>query len=182
MKSRQDQSESLPAGAAADSAPDNPGDAARPLRSSVTAWHEAGHAVVALSLGRPVQKVTILPDDLRLGRCEFQKATFRPSEDWLEREMLISLAGAAAEALHTGRYDWDGAFEDLKIVRKLARQRAGEKQAERLERRMLSKVEHLLSQDAVLRAVELIAAELLRCGTISGRAARHFFDQATKRR
>jgi hypothetical protein len=59
----------------------------------------------------------------------------------------------------------------------LARQRAGEKQAERLQKRMLAKVEHLLSQPATWRAVELIAEELIRSETISGRAAVHLLEQ-----
>ena len=44
--------------------------------------------------------------------------------------------------------------------------------------RLLAKAEHLLAKDGHWRAVELIAAELLRYGAISGRAARHLFDQA----
>jgi ATP-dependent Zn protease len=141
------------------------------------AYHEAGHAVAALALGRPVQHVSVLPDRENLGLCEFRKGAFRPSEDWLEREILISLAGIAAEARFTGNYAWDGASRDLQFVRRLAVERAGERRAERLERRMLSKVEHLLAQEGHWRAVELIAAELLARGAISGRAARHLFDQ-----
>src|SRR5437763_7315237 len=140
-----------------------------------TAYHEAGHAVVALSLGRPIQRVSILPDSARLGQCEFGKAVFRPSEDWLEREILIALGGLAAEARLTGDYAWDAADRDRQYVRQLAVQRAGERQAERLERRLLSKAEHLLAQEGHWRAVELIAAELLRRGDISGRTATHLF-------
>ncbi len=142
-----------------------------------TAYHEAGHAVIALALGRAVQRVSILPGHAWLGRCEFQKGRVRPSEDWLEREILISLAGAAAEARLTGVYDWDGAVADRRNVRRLAVQRASERQAERLERRLLSKVEHLLDQAGHWRAVGLIAEELLRCETISGRAVQHLFDR-----
>jgi ATP-dependent Zn protease len=142
-----------------------------------TAYHEAGHAVVALALGRPVHRVSVLPDRVRLGQCEFRKGLVRPSEDWLEREILIALGGIAAEACHTGDYAWGGAAHDRQYVRDLARQRAGERQAERLERRLLAKAEHLLSKEGHWRSVELIAAELLRCGTLSGRAARHLFDR-----
>ena len=63
-----------------------------------TAYHEAGHAVLAFVLDRPVQCVSILPDRDHLGICEFGKAVYRPSEDWLEREILIALGGIAAEA------------------------------------------------------------------------------------
>lgn len=145
-----------------------------------TAYHEAGHAVIALALGREVQRVSILPGRGWLGRCEFKKGRVRPSEDWLEREILISLAGAAAEARHTGAYAWEGAIADLRAVRRLAVQRASERQAEKLESRLMAKVEHLLNQAGHWRAVELIAAELLRCETISGRAVRHLFDQGSR--
>ena len=146
-----------------------------------TAYHEAGHAVMALLLGRPVDHVSIRPDAQRLGHCEFRKAVFRPSEDWLERELLIALSGLAAEALHAGAYAWEGAARDLAYAEELARQRTGaERPAKRLTERTLSKAEHLLSRAAAWRAVERLAAELLRVGAISGRAARHFFAEATE--
>ncbi|OWK40856.1 cell division protein FtsH [Fimbriiglobus ruber] len=143
-----------------------------------TAYHEAGHAVVALALGRPVHRVSVLPNHERLGQCEFRKGVFRPSEDWLETEILISLAGLAAEARHTGTYDRAAAGRDLRYVRKLSVQRASERQLERYERRMLAKTENLLADDGHWRAVERIAAELVARGVVSGRAARHFFDEA----
>jgi hypothetical protein len=145
--------------------------------NEVTAYHEAGHAVVALALGRPVHRVSVLPNRDRLGQCEFRKGVTRPSEDWLEREILISLAGMAAEAQHTGTYGFEEADRDLRYVRRLVLQRTSERQAERFERRMLAKVEHLLSDEGHWRAVELIAAELVKHGVISGRAAKHLFDR-----
>ena len=144
-----------------------------------TAYHEAGHAVLALSLGRPVQRVSILPNHLRLGQCEIQKGTFRPSKDVLETEILILLGGPAAEARVTGSFCYQGAAQDLRGVRKLVQRRAvGEKQIERLERRMLDKADHILRQPAIWLATQRIAAELLHRTTISGRAARHLFDEA----
>lgn len=145
--------------------------------NEATAYHEAGHAVVALVLGRPVHQVSILPDRELLGICQFGKPPVRPSEDWLEREMLIALAGIAAEARHSGTYNWEGANRDMQYVHRLAVQRAGERRAERLERRLLAKTEHLLAQEKYWRAVELIVGELLRSHVISGRAARHLFDR-----
>jgi ATP-dependent Zn protease len=146
-----------------------------------TAYHEAGHAVAALALDRPVVKVSILADRDRAGICFFGKAVFRPSEDWLEREVLIALAGLAAEARQTGEYNRDAAARDLRYARQLSVQRAGnDRQAERLERRLLSKAEHLLQRGSHWDAVERIAAELLRAGEISGRQARHLFDEAVR--
>lgn len=143
-----------------------------------TAYHEAGHAVIALVLGRPVQAVSVLPTRDRLGVCQFRNPVFRPSEDWLEREILIALAGLAAEAKHTGTYGYEEAARDLVYARKLIVQRAGERRAERLEKRLLSKVEHLLDQEATWRAVELIVVELLAQGEISGRTAVHLYERA----
>jgi ATP-dependent Zn protease len=151
-----------------------------PPYDEATAYHEAGHAVVALALGRPIHRVSVLPNRERLGQCEFRKGLVRPSEDWLEREILIALGGVAAEARRTGVYAWDQATRDSRYVRDLAVRRAGERQAERLERRLLAKAEHLLAREGHWRAVELIAAELRRSGTISGRAARHLFDQGCR--
>src|SRR5688572_20133984 len=137
----------------------------KPVCDEATAYHEAGHAVVALILGRPVDEVSVLPRRDFLGVCKFGKARLRPSEDWLEREMLIALGGIAAEARHTGNYAWDAADRDYQYVRDLAVERAGERRAERLQRRLLAKVEHLLAQEPHWRAVELIAKELL-CRTV----------------
>lgn len=147
-----------------------------------TAFHEAGHAVMALVVGRPVQRVSIEPNAVRLGRCELQRGRFRPTQDELEAEALFLLAGVAAQARHSGEYDWAGAADDLREVRELAASRAAdERKAERLVRRLLDKTEHLLNRPAVWLAVEQIANELLRATTISGRAARHLFEQAAAR-
>ena len=146
----------------------------------ITAYHEAGHAVVALALGRPVQHVSILPDRNLLGWCEFKKGVFRPSEDWVEREVLIALAGMAAEARLTGNYSYEGAAIDLRYARRLLVGRAGDRRADRLERRLLSKVENLLADDGNWLAVEAIARELLAQKSISGRAAKHLYEQALR--
>ncbi|MFO0806931.1 MAG: hypothetical protein U0791_27835 [Gemmataceae bacterium] len=151
-----------------------------PAHDPATAYHEAGHAVIALALDRPVHRVSVLPNRERLGQCEFGKGVSRPSEDWIEREILISLAGMAAEAKHTGTYGFAEADRDLRYVRRLVLKRTSERAAERYERRLLAKVEYLLADDAHWNAVERIAAELLKHGAISGRAARHLFDLAQR--
>lgn len=153
---------------------------ADPQHDSATAFHEAGHAVVALCLGRPVHRVSVLPNQLRLGQCEFGKGRFKASEDVLECEILIALAGFAAEARHTGTYHREAANQDLRHVRRLVLERKSERAAPRYEERMLAKVEAMLLDDSTWRAIELIAAELLKHGVISGRAVRHLFEQATR--
>ncbi len=148
-----------------------------------TAYHEAGHAVAALALGQPVHRVSIRPKEQWLGRCEFQKGRIRPAHDPFETQVMIMLAGLSAEARHTGIYAFDGAARDLWAVRSLTERRgASQKQVERLERRMLDKTEHLLNQPGMWEAVVSIATELVSRTEISGRAARHLYDQATRRK
>src|SRR3954470_11076447 len=113
----------------------------QPAYDPATAYHEAGHAVVALCLDRPVHRVSVLPNRDRLGQCEFAKGRFKPSEDALEREILIALGGMAAEARFTGTYHMDAADHDLRYVRRLVLERKSERAASRYEERMLSKVE-----------------------------------------
>jgi len=153
----------------------------QPHDEQATAYHEAGHAVLALLLERTVQHVSILPNREHLGICEFGKGSVRRSEDWLEREILIALGGIAAEARLTGDYAWDGAARDQKYVERLAVQRAGESRADKLQRRLLAKAEHHLADEGAWLAVELIAAELLRVKEISGRTALHLFERAMAR-
>jgi hypothetical protein len=156
--------------------------AAQRLRA--TAFHEAGHAVMAITLGRSIQKVTISPAQLqtgggRLGACEIQKGRSKATKDPLEDDVLILLAGMVAEARFTGEYCQQGAAQDLRAVRRLLLTRArNQRELDRLERRLLDKTEHLLSADGLANAIELIADQLLQSTTISGRAVRHFINQA----
>lgn len=153
---------------------------------TATAWHEAGHAVMAVSLGRSIEKVTISPARLqtggsRLGICRIQKGRSRKSNDRLEDDVMILLAGMVAESRVTGRYCADGAAQDLAFVERLLSDRArNERQLERLTKRILDKTEHVLAEETHAEAIKLVADELVRKVTISGRAVRHFFEQATK--
>src|SRR5439155_12145082 len=97
----------------------------------VTAYHEAGHAVIALALGRTIHKVSALPNRERLGECRFGKGNARAADDWIEREILIALAGPAAEARFTGTFADEEAKEDLRFVRRLALERKSDRAAER---------------------------------------------------
>ncbi len=145
----------------------------------LTAFHEAGHAIIALVMGRDVHRVSIIPAKTRLGHCELKKGASKTAKDWLESEVLILLAGVAAEGRLTGQYCWSGAARDLKQARMLTESRAGSaQQAERLEKRMLDKVEHLLDMPEHWEAIQSVARELLMKQTVSGRAARHYYQMA----
>lgn len=170
--------------------PDQPGtDSARQstFERTATAWHEAGHAVMALSLGRTIEKVTISPARLntggtRLGICRIQKGRRKASKDQLEADVMILLAGMVAESRFTGRYCTNGAAQDLAFVEQLLSTRASsDRQLERLTRRMLDETEHVLADTGHAEAIEIIATDLVARMTVSGRAVRHYFEQAMKK-
>lgn len=148
----------------------------------LTAHHEAGHAIVALAMGREVHRVSIVPAKSRLGHCELKKGSARNVKDWLEAEALILLAGVAAEGRLSGQYCWSGASRDLRQVRELTAMRAGsDEQAARLEKRLLDKVENLLDSEEIWEAIQAVAGELLTRQTISGRNARHHYEMSKAR-
>ena len=155
-------------------------------RRLATAFHEAGHAVMAQIVGRPIEKVSIAPAHLqnggmRLGLCKIQKGRSRASRDSLEDEVMVLFAGMVAESHLTDRYCQSGAGQDLRTIRRLLSNRAGnERQREKLERRLLEKTEHVLSDKCHCKAIELVANEFVLHETISGRAVRHLLSQALK--
>jgi hypothetical protein len=149
------------------------------MRKELTAYHEAGHAVMALLMGRSVQKVSIIPSQNRLGAVTMQKGRSKQVQDKLEAEMLILLAGMAAEGRISGQYNLQGAAQDLRMTEKLAMSRAGNaRQATKLIHKMLDKTQHLLTSKGTWAAVKAIAKELLEHESISGRAAKHHLEMA----
>ena len=145
----------------------------------LTAYHEAGHAVMALLMGRSIQKVSIIPSQNRLGSCTIQKGRAKQVQDKLEAEILILLAGMAAEGRKSGRYNVQGASQDLRAVEKFAMSRSGNlRQATKLVDKMLDKTLHLLANKATWTAVKVIVGELIERESISGRAAKHHLTLA----
>lgn len=146
-----------------------------------TAYHEAGHAVVALALGRAVEKLSIVRNSLRLGAVNFSSRRTGRRQDYFENEAMILLAGIISEGRVTGKLNWSGANQDMLQLERMISSRVHQaKAAERLQRRLFDKTEHLLSQSEIWTAVEKIAQSLLQHRSLSGRAARHLFDEANK--
>jgi hypothetical protein len=89
---------------------------------SLTAVHEAGHAVMAELCGRLLTEVEIVGDHEHAGSV--QSRAFNPSPDAetedIERHLKIILAGIVAEAMVSGREGWDETSEDLDTAVRLA--------------------------------------------------------------
>ena len=95
-----------------------------PAEQHITAYHEAGHAVVAhyLPTADPVRKVTIMPRGLSGG-----STLFLPAEDpsylsrtHLREQLVVALGGRAAEEIVLEEIT-TGASNDIERVAKLAR-------------------------------------------------------------
>lgn len=87
-----------------------------------TAWHEAGHAVVASVVGQPVLYATLRPRDGAAGTVRY--SGYMPERPWNWRDAgAVSFAGIAAEqTVESSRADLVyGGYYDLRNARCLAR-------------------------------------------------------------
>lgn len=96
-----------------------------PIERKTVAYHELGHALVALSLpGQdPVQKVSIIPRGIGALGYTLQRPTedrFLMTTDELKNKMVVLLGGRAAEDLFFGTVS-TGASDDLVKVSEIAR-------------------------------------------------------------
>jgi hypothetical protein len=96
----------------------------RPMLYHPTAYHEAGHAVMAYFLGVRLNKVSIVPDKDYVGIVLHEKVvrgrspeidTSLRNFDRMEKLARIALAGNVAQKLHAPR-SHDGASSDRQTV------------------------------------------------------------------
>jgi hypothetical protein len=93
-----------------------------------TAYHEAGHAVMAYFLGVRLKKVSVIPDKDYLGIVLHEKVvrgrspeidTSLRNFDRMEKLARIALAGSIAQKIHAPR-SRDGASSDRQTVANVA--------------------------------------------------------------
>jgi cell division protease FtsH len=97
----------------------------RPEEKTRTAYHEAGHALVACSLptGDPVHKVTIIPRGMGALGYVLQRPDddrFMQTQRELEAKIKVALGGTLAEELIYGEIA-SGATSDLNMANRIAR-------------------------------------------------------------
>jgi ATP-dependent Zn protease len=130
-----------------------------------TAYHEAGHAVMALRLGYEVGKVTIVRRQGVLGKADIRKRT---SPD----DIKIDLAGQLAEALVNPSEEQIqlGASSDWRSVRRSTREFVGwfigDREGGTLIEELLHETRALVRRDK--NAISRVAEALLARKTLTG--------------
>lgn len=94
-----------------------------PEEKRITAYHEAGHTLVAKLLpgADPIHKVTIIPRGMALGVTQQlpEDDRYHYPQSYLEKRLTVTMGGRVAERLVFGEVS-TGAQSDLKLVTDLA--------------------------------------------------------------
>jgi len=146
--------------------------------SEVSAYHEAGHAFMAIYVGARICSVTIEPDrddgperyaDIQV-EWPVGQMTVREQR---EKEILVALAGPAAEMIHTGEPNHPGFVSEWAADWKIAWNAAASQFPN--ERKRLTHLEQtsvklyrLLNQDHHWAALAAIVDNLLAHETLEG--------------
>lgn len=145
---------------------------------STVAYHEAGHAVVAVLLGGEVVSVTLEPDNDDLPAREGD-VSIRwhhrgvSSKDLLRREITVCLAGPAAEMLYEGERPHPATVRQWRADWEIAWQLAAQIVPD-VERRMqllellLASLCQMLDRDDCWQAVAEVADQLEAFETLEG--------------
>jgi ATP-dependent Zn protease len=144
----------------------------------VSAYHEAGHALVAISVGARVRSVTIEPDrdDGPRRHAEIQvewPIVRRADPKQSEKLALVALAGPVAEMLHTGDPYHPGLIAEWAEDWRFAWEAASDSYPDERARlayleRTTADLHRWLSRDDRWAALAAIVDELLAHETLEG--------------
>jgi hypothetical protein len=140
------------------------------------AYHEAGHAAVALGIGATVGLATIKPHGDIEGKVTVSRGRCR----YIESSLFITLAGPFAQRRFAPRSDWRNANHDFAKVKKevtldYGRGTAAQEYHDFLEAR----AEQLVDEWWI--EIEDVAAALLKYETMTGREIRAVMHKARRK-
>jgi ATP-dependent Zn protease len=153
-----------------------------------TAYHEAGHAVVAWAVRRPFKRVTIVAAEDYLGMLlqerfsqtmaetiEFGTLTARYRER-VEAGMMTALGGGVAATKFCGgdeKRGWRGTEQDIGIAGDYAMKgTGGENEVQPYMDWLLARTENLVNMNHIWVAVEAVAKALIEKQTLNQRQVR----------
>ena len=145
--------------------------------SRAAAFHEAGHAVAAVVLDVPFDRVSILADAESLGRSIFSGATLPP--DWfhslsrdecdlVERRIVVALCGPEAERLSGERTGYQSTASDWGLVADLLKSLAlGEEGIRNYHDWLKDRARSVIDGGFNGRAIAAVAAALMERHTLT---------------
>jgi hypothetical protein len=159
--------------------------------SRAIAYHEAGHAAVAVWCGLQLERVELTPNHpVHVGCCRekvddpnaLSLAVELGEEQVIRPQIKILLAGRAAQQ-KSGFDDVPGGDHyDLEMALRVAKLMVGcVSKAEELLEQSLIETRRLLDLAVVWAGVEALVAELLRKGSVGGDDAHRILAQARSR-
>ena len=156
-----------------------------------TAYHEAGHALMAVQVGARIDSVTIDPDwdegPQRFGDTQIEWNLEATSErEFLEKRIMVALAGPVAEMIYTGdpfhpglvaewATDWNEAWLAASSI-----DLAPQKRLQFLEQ-ITRELHSLLNEDRQWSALAALADELLAHETLEGEQVADVVNQWLRR-
>ncbi len=153
----------------------NPGNSPYTDADRLTAYHEAGHAVMAQLCGQQITEVEIVGDAEHAGSVQSLRFPLDEAEDdapeaargAIEDRVKCTLAGMVVEAMVSGHEGWDEGCEDLDLAVRL-----GMRLVEDCEDvvPLLEDIRIDVERDlrAHWSAVEMLAVELLHRKALTG--------------
>lgn len=147
-------------------------------RLMCTAYHEAGHAVMGHLVNRRLKTMTIVPQSDTLGHCVHHSPWERLNPEFdtglriavkVGEEITVLYAGMLAEKKMSGRYNWIGAENDMRMMSELTDYVAGQESGERraYQRWLKFRTKRLLQLPPNWLLVEAVAEALLQEKTLS---------------
>lgn len=158
-------------------------------RLEKTAYHEAGHAVVAYCLRRRFAEVSIIPaDDTRghVGRPgnaiegldPYMDAESARTRNRIEAEIMVYFAGGVAEWIFSGRHGKGTGRDDDAVITFAEHVVSSHDELEAYISWLWIKTRNLLSEDYCWAAVQALAKALLEQKEIGHRQARKIISTA----